>query len=264
MCLPYEPLPKGVLSLSSAVASSRTSGTPTRTPADRVSQALSAGGYACRPLSLRLSATSPTIPQTTRYQTLHPIPVPESHHPGPPRILLTPISGLAPAGAAPANTPPRQLMPSAAWPHARLSLGAAAWRASRAWLTLQAGSGTPGALEEEEAHQVPLVLTVGIAHRTLRSVSPTRPSPSSTRRRTARNPCSAPGNVGPAFPFCLDGPPRPPPPTTCRLLDPRPRPRAAAPPPSGPGEPDAACMGEVCRGGLSAHASRMREDPRFS
>ena len=59
------------------------------------------------------------------------------------------------------------------------------------------------------------------------------------------NPCSAPGNVGPAFPFCLDGPPRPPLPTTCRLLDPRPRPRAAAPPPSGPGEPDAACMGEA-------------------
>ena len=98
---------------------------------------------------------------------------------GPPRILLTPISGLAPAGAAPANTPPRQLMPSAAWPHARLSLGAAAWRASRAWLTLQAGSGTPGALEEEEVHQVPSVLTVVIAHHTLRPVSPTRPSPSS-------------------------------------------------------------------------------------
>ena len=49
---PKKPLPKGVLIQSSAVASSRTSGTPTRTPADRVSQALSAGAYACRPLSL--------------------------------------------------------------------------------------------------------------------------------------------------------------------------------------------------------------------
>ena len=45
-------LPKGVVFPSSAVASSRTSGTPIRTPADRVSQALSAGAYACRPLSL--------------------------------------------------------------------------------------------------------------------------------------------------------------------------------------------------------------------
>ena len=69
-------LPKGVVFPSSAVASSRTSGTPIRTPADRVSQALSAGAYACRPLFLRLSATSPTITQTTRYQILHPIPVP--------------------------------------------------------------------------------------------------------------------------------------------------------------------------------------------
>ena len=44
-------LPKGVVFPSSAVASPRTSGTPIRTPADRVSQALSAGAYACRPLS---------------------------------------------------------------------------------------------------------------------------------------------------------------------------------------------------------------------
>ena len=154
------PPPKGVLFQSSAAASARTPGTP----AARASQALSAGAYACRSPSLLLSATPTTIPDTTRYQ-------PHSRFlfrvtsSGPPRILLT-TSCLAPAGAAPANTPPRQLMPSAVWPHARLSLGAAAWRASRAWLTLQVGSWACGALEEEEARRGHPVLTTGIAHHT--------------------------------------------------------------------------------------------------
>ena len=167
-------LPKGVVFPSSAVASSRTSGTPIRTPADRVSQAF--------------VSNAPYNPPNHTISKAYPDSCSRITSSVPPRILLTPISGLAPAGAAPANTPPGQLMPSAAWPHARLSLGAAAWRASRAWLTLQAGSGTPGALEEEEVHQVPPVLTVGIAHHTLRPVSPTRPSPSSTRRRMAAPP----------------------------------------------------------------------------
>ena len=183
-----------------------------------------------------LSAILTTIPDTTRYQTYSRF-LSRITSSGPPRILRTPISCLTPAGAAPANTPPRQLMPSAVWPHARPSLGAGAWRASRAWVTLQAGSWAPGALEEEEVHQGHPVLTIGIAHHTLRPVSPTRPSPTSIRRRRARSSCSAPGNVGLEFPFCFDGPPRPPLPTTCRLLDPRPTPRAAVPPPSGPGEP---------------------------
>ena len=152
------PPPKGVLFQSPAAASARTPGTP----AARASQALSAGAYACRPPPLLLSATPTTTPDTTRYQ-------PHSRFlfrvtsSGPPRILLT-TSCLAPAGAAPANTPPRQLMPCAVWPHARLSLGAATWRASRAWLTLQARSWACGALEEEEACRGHPVLTIGIAH----------------------------------------------------------------------------------------------------
>ncbi len=98
-------LPKGVVFPSSAVASPRTSGTPIRTPADRVSQALSAGAYACRPLSLPLSATSPTITQTTRYQILHPIPVPKSHHPGRLESCSPPSAVSHPLGRRPLTPP---------------------------------------------------------------------------------------------------------------------------------------------------------------
>ena len=161
-CPKSPPPPKGVLLFQTpAAASARTPGTP----AARASQALSAGAYACRSSPLLLSATPTTSFDITRYQSHSRFPFRVTSS-GSPRILLT-TSCLAPAGAAPANTPPRQLMPGAVWPHARLSLGAAIRQASRAWLTPQARSWACGALEEEEACRGHPVLPIGTAHHTL-------------------------------------------------------------------------------------------------
>ena len=61
--------------------------------------------YAGRPLSLPLSATSPTITQTTRYQILHPIPVPKSHHPGRLESCSPPSAVSHPLGRRPLTPP---------------------------------------------------------------------------------------------------------------------------------------------------------------
>ena len=52
-----------------------------------------------------LSAMSTTIPHTTRYQNLHPIPVPESHHPGRLESCSPPSAVSHPLGRRPLTPP---------------------------------------------------------------------------------------------------------------------------------------------------------------